>query len=392
MKYLLTLILVISLSFGALPMSAFAIEPNDQKFEAFVKKIGWEKQDYIDYLTSKEWTLDDFESVDELGTPLTEESILPVLAKYELTRAELNALLVENGDIEKGQDVLDSWYTFSEELDSSVDFYLNDMEGTPINAENLQQLLEDYDFQSKEALEKFLNDNDDSIDNYEFIEDLDLTVDYYKNGADYEDELTNLFTDIGLTDDELEKLFAHFETLNWEDPAFVDNVVSLSDKMMSFEDFETADELSSEQVADLFSILNEMHQLFQIETKFYLVDGKGQKESLSIEALMKMDSTNGKDLVMEIYNNKGELLADLKVTAAMLGSEVIQDTGKDLEKAEKIITTAPVAAIKAKPPVKTVKGGKLPTTATNHAAYTLIGLSLLLAGILMFRRFRVKGI
>ncbi|WNB93843.1 processed acidic surface protein [Bacillus sp. NEB1478] len=391
MKYLLTLFLVLSISFGALPMSAFAIEPNDQEFESYLKKIDWEKQDYIDYLTSKEWTLDDFDSVDELGTPLTEESIQPVLEKYELNRTELNELLVENGDIEEGQDVLDSWFISSEDLDSSIDFYLNDMEGTLIDDENLQQLLEDYGFDSKDALEQFLKENDDSIDNYEYIEDLDLTVDYYKNGADYEDEISNLFTDIGLTDDELEKLFAHFETLNWEDPAFVDSMLALSDRMMSFEDFETADDLSAEQVAELFSIFNEMHQLFQIETKYYLVNADGQKELLSMEALMKMDSTNGRDLVMEIYNNKGELLADLKVTAEMLGSEVIQDTGKDLKEAEKIITTAPLA-VKANPQVKTVKGGKLPTTATHNADYTFIGLALLLTGILLFRRFRVKGI
>jgi processed acidic surface protein len=76
------------------------------------------------------------------------------------------------------------------------------------------------------------------------------------------------------------------------------------------------------------------------------------------------------------------------VTAEMLGSEVIQETGQDLKKAEKIITEASPAV---KPQVKTIKGGKLPTTATNHADYSLIGLGLLLAGILLFRRIRIKG-
>jgi processed acidic surface protein len=387
MKHLLSLVLACSLSLGILPMSAFAISPNDQEFEAFVKELGWEKQDYIDYLKSKEWSLKEFDTVDELGTPITEETLQPVLDKYELNRDELNALLVENGDIEEGQDVLDTWMTFTEELDSSVDFYLNGMEGTPIDEDNLQQLLQDYDFETKDALEKFLKENDDSIENYEFIEDLDIAVDYYKNGHDFEDDISGLFTDIGLTDAELEKLFGHFETLNWEDPEFLDKMMKLSDKMMSFEDFETADDLSAEQVAEIFSIFNEMHQLFQIETKFYLVNGD-QKQPISMEALMKMQSTNGNDLVMEIYNTNGELLADMFVTAEMLGSEVIQETGQDLKKAEKIITEAPPAV---KPQVKTVKGGKLPTTATNHADYSLIGLGLLLAGILLFRRIRIKG-
>ncbi|RZT22671.1 processed acidic surface protein [Fictibacillus sp. BK138] len=390
MKHFVTLLLALSLSFGILPLSAFAIEQNDQEFEAYLKEIGWEKQDFIDFIESKEWYLEDFESVDELGMPLTEEGVQSVLNQYDLSREELNELLVEWGDIEEGQDVLDSpYYLFNEDLAASVDFYLNGWEGTPIDDENLQQLLEEYNLESVEALEELLKENDDSLENYEYIEDLQWAVDFYINGEEnLEGEFADLFSEIDLTDEEMEKLFAHLETLNWEDEAFLDQMMLLGERMMAFEEFETADELSAEQIAEMLAIFTEMKQLLKIETKYYLmVDG--EKQPLSLDRLMTMDSTNGHDLVMEIYNTNGEFLLDLVLTAEMFGSELIQEAGKDIQEAERIVTEAPMTA---KPPVKTIKGGELPKTATNHIENTFAGLAIAAAGIILFRRMRVKGI
>jgi processed acidic surface protein len=389
MKHFVTLLLALSLSLGILPVSAFAIEPNDQEFETYLEEIGWEKQAFIDFIESKDWYLEDFETVDELGIPLSEEGVQAVLNEFDLSRGELNELLVEYGDIEEGQDALDSPYlVFNEDLQTSVDFYLNGWEGTLINDENLQQLLKEYNLDSVEALEELLKENDDSLKNYEYIEDLQWTVDFYINGDELiDEEISDLFTDIDLTDEEMEKFFAHLETLNWEDPAFLDSMMLLGERMMAIEEFETADELTADQIGELFSIFTEMKQLLQIETKYYLiVDGK--KQPVSLETLMTMDSTNGNDLFMEIYNTNGGLLADLLLTADMFESELIQETGKDIQDAEKIITQTPAA----KPPVRTIKGGELPKTATNHVGNTATGLAITAAGILLFRRFRVKGI
>lgn len=379
MKYLLTLLLAVAVGFGGVPATAFAIESNESSFEEFLKSIGWNKQDYIDYLESKDWYLEDFDSIDELGMPLTEESISSVLKEFDLTREELNALLIEYGDIEKGQDVLESTdIIFEEELYGMVDFYLNGEEGTPIDDKSLQQLLIDYDFESKEALEKFLNENDDSIENYEYIEDLEAVVDFYVNGDEY---FSDLFTEYGLTDEEVEKLSKHFETIDFEDPAFEEKLLELGDRMMSFADFESADELSAEQIAEILDIYNEMLNLFQMEAKYYLVKD-GEKQAVSMDALMTMTTTNGSDLLIELYNKQGEFLADISLTAAMFGSELIKNTGKD------IVSATPIAE---KPTVKTVKGGKLPTTASDYARNTLVGLTFILAGVFLFRRSRVKG-
>ncbi|MEM5011262.1 processed acidic surface protein [Niallia taxi] len=391
MKRLLCLLTAILLALSLQPVASFAMESNDKDFEAYLAEIGWEKQDYLDYLKSKDWSMSDFESVDELGTPLTEESIKPIMTDYDLTREELNELLVEYGDIEEGQDVLDSeYYIFAEELYETVGYYLEDDYGTPITDENLQQLLEDYGFASADELEDYLQQFDESIDYYDYIEDLDYTVDYYINGgADLEAEMDELFQSLQLTDEEMERLFEHFMTVYENNPDFEDQLLALSDRMMAFAEFESADELTAEQIAELLDISNDMLDILQLDVKYYLVKD-GVKQPLSIQAMMTMTSTNGADLLIELYNKQGDFLADVILTKELFGSDLINETGKDLQEAEKIVKETPVKA-STKAVQKTVKGGKLPNTASDYLQNTMIGLVIILAGVVLFRRVWVKG-
>ncbi len=391
MKRLLCLLTAILLALSLQPVASFAMESNDKDFEAYLAEIGWEKQDYLDYLKSKDWSMSDFESVDELGTPLTEESIKPIMTDYDLTREELNELLVEYGDIEEGQDVLDSeYYIFAEELYETVGYYLEDDYGTPITDENLQQLLDDYGFASADELEEYLQQFDESIDYYDYIEDLDYTVDYYINGgADLEAEMDELFQSLQLTDEEMERLFEHFMTVYENNPDFEDQLLALSDRMMAFAEFESADELTAEQIAELLDISNDILDIFQLDVKYYLVKD-GVKQPLSIQAMMTMTSTNGADLLIELYNKQGDFLADVILTKELFGSDLINETGKDLQEAEKIVKETPVKA-STKAVQKTVKGGKLPNTASDYLQNTMIGLVIILAGVVLFRRVWVKG-
>lgn len=76
----------------------------------------------------------------------------------------------------------------------------------------------------------------------------------------------------------------------------------------------------------------------------------------------------------------------------MFGSELINETGKDLITVENAITTPPAAQKPVAPATQTVKGGKLPATASDFAVNSLLGLILVVAGIGLFRRFRAQGI
>lgn len=379
MRQFLIVISILVIGFSIIPSKTFALEPNDPDLDLFLDEIGWEKQDYIDYLESNEWGLEYFDSVDELGTPLTEEGVQQVLADYDLTREELNDLLVEYGDIEEGQDVLDgSYIIFNEELTEYVDFYLNGWEGTPIDDTNLQELLEGYGFKSREQLEQYLNTFDDSIDNYEYIEDLEMALDIYQTDGEALEDIQELFDSIGLTEEEIEKLFLHIEAIDFDEAALIE----LSERMIGLEEFENVEELTAEQIAELLDIFNELQGIFQIHTKFYLVKD-GVKTDISMESLMKMTSSKGYDLLIEVYSQNGDFLLDVLFTAAMFGSEVIVETGEDIKKAEEIITNHKTVA-------KTVKGGKLPNTDSNYVDNTLFGLGFILIGAFMFLCLRTR--
>jgi processed acidic surface protein len=384
MRRFLIVLFILAITFNFIPNKAFALEPNDPALDAFLEEIGWEKQDYIDYLESKEWGLEYFDSVEELGTPLSEEGVQQVLVEFDLTREELNALLVEYGDIEEGQDVLDGDYIiFNEELSEYVDFYLNGWEGTPIDDNNLQELLGTYGFKSKEELEQYLNTFDDSIENYKYIEDLEVAIDIYQTDGEALEDIQELFDSIGLTEEEIEKLFVHIEAIDFDDEALLE----LSEKMIEIEEFENVEELTAEQIALLLGIFNDFQDIFQIQTKFYLVKD-GVKTDISIQSLMKMTSSEGYDLLIEIYSQSGDFLLDVLFTADMFGSEVITETGKDIKKAEEIITNNKTVA--AKTVAKTVKGGKLPNTDSNYVDNTLIGLGFVFIGAFLFLRFRTR--
>ncbi|HSJ37341.1 MAG TPA: processed acidic surface protein [Planococcus sp. (in: firmicutes)] len=445
MKKLLVLLLAVLLVVSAVPASTFAIDKNDPEFDKFLKEINWSKKDYINYLNSKDWYLEDFSDVEELGTPLSEKGVQSVMANYELTRTELNALFVEFGEIEEGEDVLDAMYIlFNEDLDSYTEFYLsagieeNDPEflsfleeinwskedylaylaskdwsledfwtidelGTPLSEEGVQTVMTDFELTREELnalLVEFydLEEGEDVLDGMYIIfnEDLYYYVEYYLDEENYVEidfGIEGLFSEIGLTDEELDRLFDHLMTLNFEDEAFLAQLEALLDRLDAIEYFESADELDAAQIAEILSIFNDMMNLFQIDAKYYLTNGQ-EKQPLTLGALMTLETTNGYDLLIEIYNKQGSFLADILLTAEMFGSEIITETGKDLAVVKEVVA-APKKETKTvkkdTTAVKTVKGAKLPKTASGYVSNALIGLAFVLIGLVLFRRMKAVG-
>lgn len=391
MKAALTIItsLLMAITIGTLP--ALAVSEDGRDFERFLQSIKWEKADYLTYLDSKGWSLDEFDTVDELGTPLSETEVSKVLNMYDLTRAELNSLLEEFGEIDAGEDVLDGTYLlFTEELMESVDFYLSyQQDWTPITDAGLAALVAKYGFSSTSELEEFLNSFDDSIDNYEFLEDLESSIMFYQEDWLFEMDFDSLFAEFGLTEQELERLLQHFETIDYMNPEFEERLMQLSERMMAIDEFSTVTELTAEQIAELLAIYDEFMMLFEMEAKYYFVKGDEKKE-MNIQSLISLETTDGYDLLIELYNLQGDFLADILLTAEMFGSELIVDTGKELGGTTPIITPiAPKTNIESTTN-QTVKGGKLPNTASGFATNAAIGLGFVLFGALMLRRNRAK--
>lgn len=389
LSIVITLILLLSL-FPAVSLAA----PNDEEVAKFLKETNWAEEglnDHLEYFW--DMSIEDFETIEEmieyLGEPITEENLQQLLADYGFeNEEELTALLVENGEMEPTDDVRDVFRYF-DALDSTVSFLT--YTGTEINDETLQQLLNDYGL-TKEELLSLLEENDDYLENYEYIEDLDIMVSIYLGGDELpgEDEMTQILEDIGLTDEELEALFAHFMTLDFENPELLDKMMNLESRLMAFGEFDSADDLTETEIAELISIMQEIMDLFQLDAEFYLVKD-GEKVHLTTAEMVALEDTKGYDLLIELYNTQGQFLADMIITAEMFSSELIEDTVTDLNQAETVIKKQDPDKVKqVSKHVKTVKGGKLPNTAGNYFEGVLAGIGLLLIGIAILLRRKVK--
>ncbi|MCA1011999.1 processed acidic surface protein [Halobacillus halophilus] len=380
--------------------SAGSADPSSDELEPFLKELGWTQEDLVEYLDFYEVRLGDFKDMEDLkeflGEPLTEEHLQELLEEYGWTLEEAVELLMENGELEEGEGILEV-YTFYDDL--AADLYFYSM--TPLTDELMKQLAESYEMSYEELIE-LLEQNDDSIDNYEYMEDLDSAVWYYLYGEEVDDSyMEGLFHEIGLTDEEMDRLLEHFMAIDLEDPSVLEKLDNLSERMMAFENFEAATELSAEQVAELLDIYTQITKIFQLDVSFYLADGE-VKEPVSIPSLMAMQSSEGYDLLIELHNNKGDFLADLLFTGDMFEAELIKDTGEDLQKVEQVIQGGGGANLKEpvkpepvqpdlieeRPVHQTEHGAKLPKTAAFSFEKIGSGLLALFLGFFLYRRMK----
>ncbi|SDZ97436.1 processed acidic surface protein [Thalassobacillus cyri] len=280
------------------------------------------------------------------------------------------------------------------------DLVINDFEaieelkeflGPIITEESLQELLDTYGL-TREELDEILADYGETVDDYTFIDDIEFflieeTIDFNYEGV---------FNEFGLTEDELDRLFVHLESLDSE--AMKAKLDTLYDRLMAFEDFESATELTAGQIAELLSIMQEMLDLFKMDAKLFLVTS-GEEKVVTLADLLQMTEAEGYDLRVELYNLQGEFLADFILTGEMFGSELLKETAKDLPAVEQVAESKQSAdkpAVKKQESAsaavaKTVKGGELPDTDGGYLLNMLIGLGTMGIGVWAVRRFRNQG-
>ncbi|MCD7035862.1 processed acidic surface protein [Metabacillus sp. GX 13764] len=390
-KIIATITAMLLLVFASTPALA-AVKDSD--LNAYLERIGMEsKQELEDYLDYSDLTLNDFNSVQELekelGAPVTDQKSLDALfAKYKTTKEKATNLLIENGELEKGEKIEDVYY-FVNDLEADLSYYL-DNELTPITESSLKQFLSDYGM-TKNELEDLLAEHDDSLKNYQYIEDLEQAVAYYfQPSADVQKEMEDVLSQLGVTEREIQKLSDYMGSVIENDPTIPERLQALAEKMMKFEDFESIDQLSAKDLAELLSIYSEGMDIFQLHPKFYLVKD-GKKEELSIQTLVKLNELKGANLLVELYGKSGELLMDLLITPEIAGSEVIKDTGKSLENTAVHVIKNEKKKPSAVHPARTEKGAKLPKTAGNYAEMMGAGFLLIASAFILFRRAKAKA-
>ncbi|MGO1099595.1 processed acidic surface protein [Priestia megaterium] len=341
--------------------------------------------------------------------------------KYLKSVSQTRGFEVTKDDVEYSLSLYDESL---ENFDTIAD--LEDFLGEPIaaNLHNVQDVYADFDL-DKTSLNALLKENGQSLDDYVYLDDLYEDVGFYLEGDDwykddesydeedasYDDELSEedlsgllsfMQSELGLTSEELNRIEAHFTSLEDElsNEATLNRLDQLGERLAAFEDFDTATELSADQIAELMSIYKEMLSIFHLDAKFALVQG-GNERPLSLTDLINLEELKNASLKISLYTTDGKFLADMVITGDMFNSDIITDTGKEVEKsAEAVAKPAQAqkpAVEKKQEPVKkqtngavqkTIKGGKLPETASNYVTNTLIGLVLVAAGFVLFRKVR----
>ncbi|NUK29793.1 processed acidic surface protein [Parageobacillus sp. VR-IP] len=431
MKKLIIFTITASLAIATLPASAFAISPNDPELQTYLNGIGMTQEELEEYLSYDGYTLEDFKDVNdlrnELGDVLTEENLEQLLEDYGLTKEELKQLLIDNGELEPNEEITEA-FKFYNDLEEFLLF--EQSYSTPITEETLADFLQQRNM-TKEQLLMLLSSHHESLKDYSSIGELADAIDYYQSLTPLTEETLNELLDtlgltrqqleellaanhdslhnyttveelseaivdymlpdleeLGLTNAELEKLYHHFQSLNMEDPQFASQMEEIGRRLeaISSYDFEGVTELSPAQIAEIADVIHDMLDIFQLDVKFYLTKN-GEKKPLSLATLLTMESTNGYDLLIEIYNKQGELLADFILTADMFNSDLFENVGKDLEKAGKVakIEKKIEKKVKLKPVKRTVKGAKLPKTASPYVSNVLIGVVFIALGAFLFR-------
>jgi processed acidic surface protein len=289
-----------------------------QELEQYISSIGWTMEDLLNYLDDYQMTVADFQTIDELkqwlGTPITEENFHQLLTRYQLTQEELEALLGQFG--ETVQD-----YTFIDDLDAAVGFYLR-------HNEQMQQI-------------------------------------------------NDMLGAIGFTEKEANRLFAHIASLHHQN--LKQQLEALSARIQPFLQVEDAEQITKQQQQQLLSIWEDVLAVLEIKPKFYL-EKNGDKQEVSYRRLLSMDTLGGRDLRVELYNQKGELLSDVQLSEEMFTSGYVFRAG------EKLID----ASILASEMEEKMHGEKMPDTASPYLANMLLGLLFVLLGAYVYWRARSK--
>lgn len=285
---------------------------------------------------------------------------------------EIDQLLAEmNWTIEELQDYLAYYELTLAEFETIED--LRGMLGTPITDENLNDLLQKYGL-TKEGLEALLGEFGESIADYHFIEDLDVAVDFYSNHDQEMLDSEQFLAQIGLTEEEVDKLFTHLMSI--DELVLEQEMERIMAQIEPFMEIEDPSQLTEAQQQQLLGIWAEMLNAFHLKANFFLV-GK-TKAAISFEELTKLNTLNGQSVVVELSDFQGNLLADFQVSEEMLGSEFILETGENL---------ADVGDL-AGELTKELHEHKLPNTASPFALNIILGILLTLAGLAFYRYSR----
>jgi processed acidic surface protein len=240
--------------------------PPENEMNQYLAEIGWTKQELLDYLSYYEIPLDDFSTVEEL----------------------------------------------------------KDVMGTPINSQNFQELLTKYGLTEKEFNE-LMDHFGDNLNDYKFIEDLDASVEFFVNNDEYMAEIENALGEFGITEEESEKFFNYLAAVEEKNKDQLDQIATNDTLWEKFVNVEDPSQLSDQDLDEMVQILEQTIDLYEIKMNF-----KVNGQPVTLKDLLKMEEPPKGNLSGSIYSTSGELLMDFNIPKEFFDSLEVVDNGEDM--------------------------------------------------------------
>ncbi|WP_445487204.1 processed acidic surface protein [Niallia sp. 03133] len=315
-KMIILLVLTIYFSLSS-SLSAFAA-PSETDVAALADSLGWTTKDLTDYLLTKDSKVDDFDTIKDLkeylGTPITPDSLDQLLQAYNMTREELDILLA--GFNEKVQDF---W----------------------------------------------------------FIEDLDVAIDFYQNHENTMANLEQFLLSHGITEKEKNQLYNHFKKLDAQ--VLHTKVYKWKETLANLDALDKEEQLTNTQKSELISLWKDMTQTLALQPLFYAVDDNGKRTKLSFRQFatnIKLDT-----VAMELEDQNNHIIMDTVISPEKLSGQFAVDA------ADKVIHLTELSG-----ELSSLYQSQLPNTASLHPLLLFLGYLCILLGVLFLYWRRNKKI
>lgn len=358
--------------------------------------------------TTAEEAVDETEAADTETAAETELVTVTTDAATGLT-AYLNEVSVIRGFTVSEDDIdMSLFYNGMTQDDFSTTEELSAFLGEIINADlnNLEGLLNEYAL-DQDALDQLLNEYGEDINDYIFIDDLDMALAFYTDNTGYENEedfsdidlsmYMAILSQLGLTEDEMMKLDEHFQSLTdyLATPEVAAQMEDLANRTMSFTQEMVAKGIedpdykpSRDEINELASLLDEGMKAIKLNIVFTMTEN-GVEKNYTLQELFNLEEVNETDFKVAFYDDASNLLADMVITKDFIESYIGELADANNEATNSDNTDSTDGSTET---VSTVKGGKLPDTAGNYISYALMGLIIAITGIFVYwKSKKAKG-
>lgn len=305
-KFLSSLLLFLGVCMQVSPVFA---SPSDKEVETLANKLGWTKDDLEEYLTFKGLNVEDFDNIHilekQLGTPITPTNLEKLLMDNSMTREELDILL--------------------------AGFH-------------------------------------ETVEDFWFLEDLEVAIDFYRNHEDKMLQLEEFLENIGFDDTEKQQFYAHLNKQN--STLLATKVAEWKEQLNEFQAMDQESGISDKDSETVNKFWQDFFTTTAMKPVLISIDDNGKRKELSLQDLIKqqLDTT----VAIELYDKNDKLIGDAIVAQDMISS--VEAVNKMVELTE---VTEGLASLYA---------AQLPNTASPLPVILCIGYMLLLVG--MFLTFR----